>query len=138
MRTLFALLVVLSVCPAALADTLRWTNPAGGAWDDPANWDLARVPNAHDEAVLDLPNAYTITVTGDPQIGRVQGPPSCFTADFDGDGDTGTDADIEAFFACLAGQCCANCAAADFNGDGDTGTDGDIESFFLVLAGSSC
>jgi hypothetical protein len=66
--------------------------------------------------------------------------PVCGTADFDGDGDTGTDADIEAFFACLAGNCCATCFAggADFNGDGDTGTDADIESFFRVLAGGPC
>ncbi len=27
--------------------------------------------------------------------------------DFNGDGDTGTDSDIEAFFACLAGNCCS-------------------------------
>jgi hypothetical protein len=67
-------------------------------------------------------------------------PPQCGTADFDGDGDTGTDADIEAFFACLAGSCCPTCFAggADFNGDGDTGTDADIESFFRVLAGGPC
>jgi hypothetical protein len=60
------------------------------------------------------------------------------SADFNGDGDTGTDADIEAFFACLAGNCCAACGSADFNGDGDTGTDADIESFFRVLAGGAC
>ncbi len=59
-------------------------------------------------------------------------------ADFDGDGDIGTDADIEAFFACLAGACCPTCGSADFNGDGDTGTDADIESFFRVLAGGAC
>jgi hypothetical protein len=59
-------------------------------------------------------------------------------ADFDGDGDIGTDADIEAFFACLSGNCCASCESADFNGDGDTGTDADIESFFRVLAGGAC
>jgi hypothetical protein len=58
--------------------------------------------------------------------------------DFNGDGDIGTDADIEAFFACLAGSCCATCAPADFNGDGDVGTDADIESFFRVLAGLPC
>jgi hypothetical protein len=65
---------------------------------------------------------------------------ACGTADFDGDGDTGTDADIEAFFACLAGNCCATCypGGADFNADGDTGTDADIESFFRVLAGGPC
>ncbi len=66
--------------------------------------------------------------------------PVCGTADFDGDGDVGTDADIEAFFACLAGNCCATCFAggADFNGDGDVGTDADIEAFFRVLAGGPC
>jgi Family of unknown function (DUF1028)/FG-GAP-like repeat len=58
-------------------------------------------------------------------------------ADFDGDGDVGTDADIEAFFACLAGTCCPRCFGADFNRDGDVGTDADIESFFHVL-GAGC
>ena len=64
----------------------------------------------------------------------------CGTADFDGDGDLGTDADIEAFFACLGGNCCAACfsGGADFNADGDVGTDADIEAFFRVLAGGSC
>jgi glucose/arabinose dehydrogenase len=60
------------------------------------------------------------------------------SADFDNNGDSGADADIEAFFACLAGNCCATCGSADFNADGDTGTDADIEAFFRVLAGSSC
>jgi hypothetical protein len=50
----------------------------------------------------------------------------------------GTDADIDAFFACLAGTCCQSCALADLNGDGDVGTDGDIETFFRVLAGGAC
>jgi hypothetical protein len=66
--------------------------------------------------------------------------PNCGSADFDCDGDVGTDADIEAFFACLAGNCpaspCRN--SADFNADGDVGTDADIEAFFRVLAGGSC
>jgi hypothetical protein len=63
--------------------------------------------------------------------------PTC-TPDFNGDGDVGTDADIEAFFECLAGSCCASCGSPDFNGDGDVGTDADIESFFRVLAGGTC
>jgi len=64
---------------------------------------------------------------------------TCDTADFDNDGDTGTDLDIEAFFACLAGSCCPTCPeSADFNGDGDTGTDLDIEAFFRVLSGLPC
>jgi hypothetical protein len=64
----------------------------------------------------------------------------CLSPDFNRDGDTGTDQDIEAFFACLAGACCATCdpRGADFDGDGDPGTDQDIESFFRVLARGSC
>lgn len=62
----------------------------------------------------------------------------CGSGDFDGDGDTGTDQDIEAFFRCLAGDCCATCWGGDFDGDGDTGTDADIEAFFRVLAGGEC
>src|SRR5262245_11298858 len=58
--------------------------------------------------------------------------------DFNNDGDSGTDADIESFFACLAGHCCAYCAGPDFNNNGDSGTDADIESFFRVLAGGAC
>jgi subtilisin-like proprotein convertase family protein len=65
---------------------------------------------------------------------------TCGSADFNCDGDTATDADIEAFFACLAGVCppppCNS--TADFNGDGDSGTDADIEAFFRVLAGGTC
>jgi arylsulfatase A-like enzyme len=69
---------------------------------------------------------------------RINGGPACGSADFNGDGDVGTDADIEAFFACLAGNCCATCGTADFNADGDIGTDADIESFFRVLGGGAC
>jgi hypothetical protein len=80
---------------------------------------------------------YLITLTG---VCRGEPPPRCGSADFNCDGDTGTDADIESFFACLAGNCppppCPN--NADFNADGDTGTDADIESFFRVLAGGPC
>jgi hypothetical protein len=65
---------------------------------------------------------------------------ACGSADFDCDGDVGTDADIGAFFACLAGSCpAAPCGSgADFNRDGDIGTDADIEAFFRVLGGGSC
>jgi subtilisin-like proprotein convertase family protein len=62
----------------------------------------------------------------------------CGSPDFDGDGDVATDADIEAFFACLAGTCCPTCGSADFDGDGDVATDADIEAFFRVLAGGEC
>jgi hypothetical protein len=65
---------------------------------------------------------------------------NCGTSDFNGDGDFGTDADIETFFACLGGDCCPRCFCqySDFDGDGDFGTDADIEAFFRVLAGGAC
>jgi hypothetical protein len=87
-------------------------------------------------------HAFPASRPGRAEIGwfRFTVAPPCGTADFDGDGDVGTDADIEAFFACLAGTCCPTCFAggADFNGDGDVGTDADIEAFFRVLAGGPC
>jgi hypothetical protein len=64
----------------------------------------------------------------------------CGSADFNCDGATGTDADIESFFSCLSGTCpplpCTS--NSDFNGDGAAGTDADIEAFFRVLSGGSC
>jgi hypothetical protein len=63
--------------------------------------------------------------------------PRC-SPDFDADGDMATDADIQAFFACLAGSCCPACGSADFDGGGDAGTDADIESFFRAIAGNGC
>jgi len=75
-----------------------------------------------------------LTVGADIYTGR-----GCGSADFDNDGDTGTDLDIEGFFRCVGGECCPACPPdADFDGDGDTGTDADIEAFFRVLAGGAC
>jgi spore coat protein A len=71
---------------------------------------------------------------------QMQVVPACGSADFNCDGDVGTDADIESFFACLSGNCpLPPCASnADFNGDRDVGTDADIEAFFRVLGGGQC
>jgi alpha-tubulin suppressor-like RCC1 family protein len=87
-----------------------------------------------------MAGTYDVVVTN--ACGTVTSLPAQLTlrdpADFNGDGDVGTDADIEDFFSCLAGNCCAQCLSADFNNDGDLGTDADIESFFRVLAGGDC
>jgi hypothetical protein len=92
--------------------------------------DTSPSPGSLVEAAIDDLRIYTCPAPA----------PACDSADFDCDGDTGTDADIEAFFACVAGTCpvapCMN--SADFNHDGDVGTDGDIESFFRVLGGGNC
>ena len=69
---------------------------------------------------------------------RVALAPPCASTDFDGDGDEGTDADIETFFAAIGGNSCATCGSTDFDGDGDEGTDADIEAFFRVVGGGGC
>ncbi len=119
--------------------------PAGhyyiGMTFDPA-WDLAPTPATAGRWHLRGRNGsagFTL------QVAVAVSWPSCApaggcTADFNCDGDIGTDSDISAFFACLSGSCppppCPN--TADFNNDGDTGTDADIESFFRVLSGGPC
>ena len=60
----------------------------------------------------------------------------CGSTDIDGDGDAGTDADLEAFFVTIAGGCPA--CQTDIDGDGDAGTDADVEAFFRLLSGGSC
>jgi hypothetical protein len=102
---------------------------------------LARVPDGGDTQQDSDDWALAGTPTpGYPNGGAAESIPCCGTSDFDGDGDFGTDADIEAFFACLGGSCCATCyhGGADFNADGDIGTDADIEAFFRVLGGGGC
>ena len=90
---------------------------------------------------------YIVDATGGEVFKIVPGSPTqnctvlgCGPQDFNGDGDSGTDQDIGAFFACLGGNCCPTCwpGGADFNGDGDTGTDQDIEAYFRVLGGGTC
>jgi len=56
-------------------------------------------------------------------------------ADFNGDGESGTDDDIMALFRCIGGHCCELCLDSDVNGDGDAATDQDIEAFFAALGG---
>jgi hypothetical protein len=73
-----------------------------------------------------------------PSVARIVQVVTGCSSDFNGDGDFGTDQDIEAFFACLGSACCPTCLTADFNGDGDVGTDQDIEAFFRVLSGGPC
>ncbi|MFZ4765909.1 MAG: LamG-like jellyroll fold domain-containing protein, partial [Roseimicrobium sp.] len=46
--------------PASLG-TVRWTNLAGGFWDDPANWSTGSVPGPDNYVVIDVPGNVTIT-----------------------------------------------------------------------------
>jgi hypothetical protein len=109
------------------------SNQVIGGLPTPAGQDFA--PSLGETTLIDfsaIPGNQFVTI---PPPG-----PACGTADFNCDGDIGTDADIAGFFACLSGTCppppCTN--SADFNGDGDIGTDADIEAFFRVLSGGHC
>jgi V8-like Glu-specific endopeptidase len=95
-------------------------------------------------AVNPMTGAATVVGTTNGVFGSAFGmaareviPDNC-TGDFNRDGDWGTDQDIEAFFAALAGHPCPQCGSVDINNDGDIGTDQDIEAFFRVLAGHPC
>ena len=130
--------VIVDAASGAIAGATLFDGPA--LRGDTA-WDITTDPARNRFVVSGSSNGGTTGGTGNDFITIAYSTaPACGTADFDGDGDVGTDADIEAFFACLAGNCCATCfsGGADFNGDGDTGTDADIESFFRVLAGGEC
>jgi hypothetical protein len=115
------------------ADVQAWVGSPGSNFGWIILGDETGVNNAMRFDSSEGINVPTLVVTFTP-------PTQCGTADFNCDGDIGTDADIEAFFACLSGTCpqppCTN--SADFNGDGDVGTDADIEAFFRVLAGGVC
>ncbi len=121
----------------------RWSPAGGGAWHPMGSGTngAAYALTTDNLGRAFLGGSFTlVSEQASPMVAQWTTPRCCSTADFDNDGDTGTDADIEAFFACLAGACCPTCWAlgADFDGDGDTGTDADIDAFFRVLAGDPC
>ena len=138
-RLLLTAAAAATLSPAAFAQvSIPWsTVDAGGGKSTSANgqYVLQGTIGQHDAQASATSGRFTL------RSGYwVPFPPSCGSADFNCDGDVGTDADIESFFACLAGTCPpAPCqSTADFNADGDIGTDADIESFFRVLAGGPC
>jgi hypothetical protein len=132
----------------AFGNALFQSTLTGGVTTIAMDGDVVHVPgvgaktvwavNADMDAVSDTGIAAFRLHFTDGTTGHFTTGPEMCSPDFDGDGDSGTDADIEAFFACLAGNCCAGCGSADFNADGDSGTDADIEAFFRTLSGGSC
>jgi hypothetical protein len=122
----------------AWGENVGWINFSAGAMASPAQ--PARVDHAQARLTGYAwgENVGWINLSDATNFVGITG--LCGSADFNCDGAIGTDADIEAFFACIAGSCppppCAS--TADFNGDGAIGTDADIEAFFRVLAGGPC
>jgi hypothetical protein len=107
--------------------------PAGTYWLAVAGYQMAADSGWVVESTSSVGGTVDVRLRTNIHLG-----PTCGTGDFNNDGDSSTDADIEAFFACIAGNCCAACQSSDFDGDGDSSTDADIEAFFRVLAGGNC
>jgi fibronectin-binding autotransporter adhesin len=42
---------------------VHWINGAGGAWTTGANWNTGSVPTSADNAIIDAPGTYTVTLT---------------------------------------------------------------------------
>jgi photosystem II stability/assembly factor-like uncharacterized protein len=141
------------VADPVLASTIYIVGAFGGerprrSIDDGASFQLFDQGYIPGPGARELSYGYTVNGASRLYMGTSSGAfavnvaegTGCGTSDFNGDGDFGTDQDIEAFFACLAGVCCPTCfpGGSDFNGDGDFGTDQDIEAFFRVLAGGTC
>jgi hypothetical protein len=135
-----ASLVLLTCVQQASAQlSITWsTIDGGGGTSTGGVFSLSGTIGQHDAGPAMA--GGTFTLTGGFWAGTGSAHPSfCCLNDYNGDGDLGTDADIEAFFACLGGNCCPTCPPdADFNCDGDIGTDGDIEAFFRILGGGDC
>jgi methionine-rich copper-binding protein CopC len=51
--------------------TIKWTASGGGDWNDPANWDQGRVPDASDDVWLAPETGGTITLTGEVSVGTL-------------------------------------------------------------------
>jgi hypothetical protein len=59
---------------------VAWTNPAGGSWHDPTNWDLGRIPGPLDTALITLPGRFTVSATDSVLVhGLVLGAPDSST-----------------------------------------------------------
>jgi probable HAF family extracellular repeat protein len=128
-------------CLTVFVATL-WDRPNGQVVDlstrlDTPGWTLLKATDINDRGEISAIGYYAGGSAAAVLLRPVVGGGNC-SPDFNGDGDFGTDQDVESFFACLAGTCCQTCGTSDFNSDGDFGTDADIESFFRVLAGGAC
>ena len=60
-KALLTLITSIACVTSAQAQDVDWINPAGGSFNDPANWNPAVVPSPKDSIRFDLPDAYEVT-----------------------------------------------------------------------------
>jgi hypothetical protein len=68
---LAASLAIALVGTTLHAQTLVWTNPSSGDWNNPANWNTATVPGASDTAIINVPGV-TVTLTSATTVGSIE------------------------------------------------------------------
>ncbi|HVV01654.1 MAG TPA: hypothetical protein VHH88_09860 [Verrucomicrobiae bacterium] len=67
-RLSFVTLVLAAISFSAMADTITWTNTAGGNWSDPSNWSPNQVPghsnalDSGDDVMITNPGNYTVVL----------------------------------------------------------------------------
>jgi len=52
--------------------TITWTAPGGGDWNNPANWDQGRVPDATDDVLLSPAFGGAISLSGNASVGSIE------------------------------------------------------------------
>jgi len=65
--TTLLLLITLVALPAYSA-TVAWINPAGGNWNNTANWSTGTVPTVGDIVYINLDGTYVVTLDMNPTI----------------------------------------------------------------------
>ncbi len=69
------LLILSCVCPSLFrgqAETVTWTNTAGGNWSVAANWSPNKVPAAADTAQITTPGTYIVNIESAASITQLQ------------------------------------------------------------------
>ena len=58
----------LLTCSLVCAETITWSNTAGGLWNSAANWTPAKIPAPGDDVIIHAAGSNKITVTTDASI----------------------------------------------------------------------
>jgi len=64
-RVVFLCVSLIAAVSPARAATVTWINPAGGSWNNPANWtdgSINRIPTGTDNVVIDLDASYVVSL----------------------------------------------------------------------------
>jgi hypothetical protein len=127
LASLVALFLALAA-DAAHGEDIQWNNPAGGAWNVPANWSPEQLPTFGDRVLLTLAGTYTVTVSALDQIAIgelvIGGPGSAPTLDVGPAGNL----TIDGPFAVHSGAHLILEAEASFNASGAAFVAGQVDA----------